>query len=396
MVQFVAPQLSFGERLFGGIGEGLQRGAEASRQQIMQEQSLGRQQEMQEKALKRQGEEYLRFVNSEEYLNLPLDQKIGLTSTLFPQVEKAQLEREKLSQRQPLGGLGGQAVPSEISQTMDKVIKENPDISASDLELLFDKAGVPRGFSASYVKNLREEQKESGRAKIKKQELARKEKLDIHKESKTYDTGVTKKAESAERKIKAINRQKQIQPNISNWDRYIAATFAGTRFEDLMKSQSAQEFDSLVLPMIEGQKENFGVRLSDADLRLVLQKMATSTKHPAANKKIMEWQLLESRLDVERAKIGREVKKENEGFRPLDYEDQVSERMNQKFGEEIQNKFDDVMALEDNPEALEKFVRKKVEPGTPLTGEVIDMYLKMANDDAQEARSLAIEDGYVL
>ena len=328
---------------------------------------------------------------AEQYGGLPAEQQLR-TAQLQQQrdIEFAKLAQPKA---QP-GGVTAQPVPEDVSNAMADIVEKNPEATADQLKILLDKKGVPPIYSNSLIENRRREQEIKATRDIKEGELTRKERLEFHKESAKYDEALTKKSDSAERKLKAIDRQRKLQPEITSWDRFVSAAFGGTRFEDLFKAQSAQEFDSLALPMIEGQKENFGVRLSDADLRLIMQKIATSTKNPEANKSIMEWQRLESELDIKRRKIGDQIRKDNNGLRPLDYDAQIRQRMNEKFGDEIQAKADEIMALEDDPEMLAKIGRTNVPPGTPLTTEVIDKYLDMTGKNSEEAERLAREDGY--
>lgn len=227
-------------------------------------------------------------------------------------------------------------------------------------------------------------------------ESKRREQIEFHKESSKFDESLTKRAEAAERKIKAIERQEKILPKLSKKDRIISALFRGTKYENLVKSQNAQEFDSLVLPMLEGARELFGVRLSDADLKLVLQKIATAEKDPGANQAILDWQKLESNLDIARKKIGNEIRKKNKGLRPLDYEEQINQQVDRKYGKEIEQTAQNIMSLEEDPEQYEKITeRVKVAPGTPLTTEKIDLYLKISENDPQRAAEMAREDGYV-
>jgi len=114
-----------------------------------------------------------------------------------------------------------------------------------------------------------------------------------------------------------------------------------------------------------------------------------------ANKAILDWQEFETKLDVDRKKIADEIRKENKGLRPIDYQNQIAQRMDQKFGKEIEEKAKNLIGLEDDPEDLVKITeRKKVPPGTPLDTTAIDLYLKLSDNDPDKARELASEDGY--
>lgn len=309
---------------------------------------------------------------------------------------EVQLEISKQRAKPPPGGLTGQPVPEEVSTKMSTVLNENPDASDDELLIKMDQAGVARAYSNQFIENRRRKQQQFAEAKIKGEDVIREEKKFFHKESEKFDQQLSSRADSAKRKISSIEKQEKILPKITKSDRYTAALFSGTRLEDLFKSQSATEFDSLSLPQIEGEKENFGVRLSDADLRLVLQKIATSTKNPKANKEIMEWQKLRSKLDVEKRKIADEIKEKNDGFRPRNFEAQVRQLMDERFGDEIDARYQAVMQLPDDEKLLAQFTeRRKVPQGTPLDNKSLDLYLKLSNNDIVEAERMAREDGYV-
>lgn len=311
---------------------------------------------------------------------------------LSPQI---QLKLAEIQSKPPPGGIGAQPVPPEVRQVIPQILNENKEATADELATKFDEAGIPRSFSDSYIETRRRQDEQAAQREVKGEEIARKEQIEFHKESKAYDDLLTQKADTAEEKLKAIERQMKIQPDITNWDRFFASAFKGSIFEDLFKSQSATEFDAAVLPLIEGMRDVFGVRLTDADLRLVLQKIATSQKNPEANKTILDWMKLKSELEVEKRKIADQIKKENRGLRPLDFQEQIRQRYNEKFGDEIEVKSQAVLSLSDNEKEVAEIQRVKVDPGTPLNTESIDLYLKLSDGDHKKAEKMALEDGYV-
>lgn len=230
---------------------------------------------------------------------------------------------------------------------------------------------------------------------LRTSQAERKEAIDFHKETAKLDEKISSEAQAAEKKIKAMKQQRKLQPEISNFDRIVSAVFRGNPLENLIKSSTAQQFDSFALPMVEGQKETFGVRLSDADLKLILQKIATSDKNPEANAAIMDWMTLEEEMKIEKRKIADEIRKENKGLRPLDYEAKIRERMNDIFGDEIDKRSTHILSLQDDQAKREKITgRREVPAGTPLNNEVIDKYLQLSNNDPEEAKRMALEDGY--
>ena len=279
------------------------------------------------------------------------------------------------------------SIQTELQPAMQP--KKRPEVSDAAI------AAIAQDDPA--LAKLLQSQKESRRKEqIKAEEISRKEQIEFHKESAKYDEDISKKSEAAEKKLKAIEQQEKILPQITKKDRLLTALFSGTKYENLVKSKNAQEFDSLVLPMLEGMRTLFGTRLSDADLRLVLQKIATSEKDPGANKAILNWQKLEAKLDIEKKKIGDEIRKENRGLRPLDYQQQITERMDKKFGSEIDAAAQNILQLEEDPQDYALITqRTKVPKGTSLDTKAIDLYLKIAENDAEKAAQMAREDGYV-
>lgn len=320
---------------------------------------------------------------------------------LSPQEESilpvnAQLQIAKLKQPKPApGGISAQPVPPEISQKIPLILAANKEASADELATAFDEQQIPRAFSNSYIENRRRQDESKAKAQLKAGETSRKEQIEFHKETAKLDDKISNEANAAEKKIKAIQKQRELQPQITNLDRLVTATFGNTRFANLLKSKTAQEFDSYALPMVEGQKETFGVRLSDADLKLILQKIATADKNPEANNAIFDWMELDERLKIDRRNIADQIRKENKGLRPLDFESQVRKRMNDKYGDEIQEKASQVLSLTDNASKKESITgRKQVPAGTKLTNTIIDKYLELAGNDPNLASQMAAEDGY--
>lgn len=71
---------------------------------------------------------------------------------LSPDLQKAYIGEKY---KQPAGGLTGQPISPEISNAIEQVIRSNPEASAEELMIEFDKAGVPRTFSNSAIETRR-------------------------------------------------------------------------------------------------------------------------------------------------------------------------------------------------------------------------------------------------
>lgn len=62
----------------------------------------------------------------------------------------------KVTNKAPSGGLSGQAVPPQVAERMEQVLKQNPSALPDDLMIAMDKAGVPRAYSNSAVESRRQ------------------------------------------------------------------------------------------------------------------------------------------------------------------------------------------------------------------------------------------------
>jgi len=323
-----------------------------------------------------------------------------LTSNLSPNAKKLGIETmvQQLSAtkpKAPLGGLTGQPTPPEVSSAISQIVNEGKDLTADELAVKFDESSIPRAYSNSYIENRRRQDESKAKQDSEQTKNDRKEAIQFHKESQDFDKSLTTQSEAAEKKIKSIQQQRKLQPNITNWDRFVTAAFKNSPWENLFKSSTAQQFDSFALPMIEGQKDTFGVRLSDADLKLILQKIATADKNPEANAAIMDWMEEDEKLKIERRKIADQITKQNKGLRPQEFESLIRQEMQNRFGNEIDEKAKKILDLPENEDLKEKVTgRRKVPEGTKTTDQILDRYLKLAYDDFELASEMAAEDGY--
>jgi hypothetical protein len=227
------------------------------------------------------------------------------------------------------------------------------------------------------------------------EKLSRTERLEFHKESQKYDDSLREKAEAAEKKNRALSHQMKDIKNISNWDRFVSSIWGTSKFGDLLRSSSAQEFDANVLPQLEGLRQTLGGVLSDSDIRLLLQKIVTASKSPEANQAIANTLQYENNLIIEKRKIADELRKNNKGYRPANFEAEVDAIYKDRVGQNIQNKFNQIMSLPDDPQKLRQITgREKVQPGTPIPVNKALEYFKLANGNRQLAEQLAREDGY--
>jgi len=285
-------------------------------------------------------------------------------------------------------GITTEPIPKETAGHINRVLSENPDANAEELGIKFAEAGVPPALSNQYVESRRRLQE----TQVKEEG---KNKREIHKESTKWYDSLVAGSEAAKSRERAIDRQKDRIGKITDWDRYATAIFGNTPLGNLLKSQSAQEFEAAQLPFVEGMREIFGGRITDADLRFISQKIATTEKTPEANQAILDWHKLEGDYVQEKLKVAQEIIKENGGFRPSDFAAQVISRTNERMGDKIDEAMEKIKSLEDDQtKKLDLTGRVTVPPGTPLNDKVIDYYLQITNNDPDAAERMAREDGY--
>lgn len=85
-----------------------------------------------------------------------------------------ELEEIKSKRKVPTGGLTGQPIPQEISQTMNQIIQRFPNADADQLKMMMDESGVPPAYSNAYVENRRRQDERMQSSKDKRLESGQK------------------------------------------------------------------------------------------------------------------------------------------------------------------------------------------------------------------------------
>lgn len=330
----------------------------------------------------------------QEKENSYLEQLMPGSSALNPELRKVALAEELKGRRKKeemtennnfLSKIFGGESSDDSEQTPTKYSPES--ISDEDIAQL-----------SMRDPNLGKEVRSAKDAAIKKKEreaqVNREERQFFHKESGKYYDTLQDSATQALAKNRAIDRQLKDVDKIGWWDRAVSSLAANTPYGDLLRSSTAQQFDANTLAQLQGQRELLGGILSDSDIRLLMQKIVTASKDPEANKVIAKNMKLENDLTIAKSKIANEIQNENKGYRPANFRDEVEKRYLEKYGNKIQESFNEIMSLPDDPKKFSQIYRKQVHPNTPLNEEIIENYLKITNRDAKKATQMAREDGY--
>jgi hypothetical protein len=232
------------------------------------------------------------------------------------------------------GGLAGIPMSAEEGKTYERILKENPDATADELSVAFGKSDLPPGRYSGAVETRRRIDETKAKNQVEEKKITRAEELQFHKETEKYDEELGKAAKGAKNQLESINNVEKSIERGGDSRKTLANVFRGMgtigqKISDALLSKDQATIQASIPDFLEGRKELFGVRLSDADLKLLQDKLPDMGKSPEANKAILKLMKKYSEKAVLREEIGREIKKQNKGLRPLGYADQIEERFDQ-------------------------------------------------------------------
>lgn len=232
------------------------------------------------------------------------------------------------------GGLAGIPLTPEETDTIENVLKNNPNATPDEIGIQLARAGISPGRASPFIENKRRSEENTA----KNVKASNKEKMDIHKDSEKFDTQLQDQAEAAEKQVEATKdilkaiKTGKVQP-LSIYNALKGFGTAGDKIASAFKSAEQGKVEAAVPLLLEGWKSVFGVRITDADLKLLLDKLPSISNSPEANEAIIGIIQKYAKPMIEKEKIGRQIKKENGGFRPINYRDEINERYKKQFGQ---------------------------------------------------------------
>ena len=256
----------------------------------------------------------------------------GYTFGAPPAVQAQQVKNQQPPK--PAGGVTAQAVPPEVGQKISQIIGENPNATADELAVAFDKNAIPPIYTSKYVENRRRQDETRASNEREDKKLTRAEELQFHKESEKYDEELLSQSRLAKKQAdtvaeieKAVDSGNVTPTSLSNIFKGFGKI--GDKLSEAFLKKDEATLLASIPQLLEGWKEVFGVRLTDADLRLLQDKLPSIGKSPAANKAILSVLKKYSDMTLLRGQIGDEIKKMNKGLRPLGFASKVDERFNE-------------------------------------------------------------------
>lgn len=229
----------------------------------------------------------------------------------------------------------GQQPQQQISppQTQPNPESNSPFRRMSDEQIQIAQGSPYREISepAKAEERRRTTEKELGN---KDKIASRKEILDFHKESEKYDEDLFKQNKAAKKQVEALSDIDKALSSGNVKPTSLANIFKGfgkigDKISEALLNNDQAAILTSIPQLLEGWKEVFGVRLTDADLKLLQDKMPSIGKNEGANRSIVKILKKYSDMTLLRGKIAREIKEANGGLRPLGYADKVEDRMDQ-------------------------------------------------------------------
>ena len=208
---------------------------------------------------------------------------------LSPALKKALLESHFKPAPKAPGGLTGQAVPEEVGKRINEIVNANSESNADQLAQEFDAAGIPPIYSNKYVENRRRKDEKDIDRDIAASTADKKQIHEYHKESAEYDKGLLDSYSRAKRQLEAVNDAIEAIDSGNIKPKSLANIFKGLgplgdKISNAFLNEDQAKLLASIPQLLEGWKEVFGVRLSDADLKVIEDKLPSIGKDPEANK----------------------------------------------------------------------------------------------------------------
>ena len=175
---------------------------------------------------------------------------------------------------------------------------------------------------------------EDERRKFEKSKEDRKEQVKFHQETQKFDEQLIHNSQIAKKQIQTIKDVKEAIQSGNVKPTSFANIFKGfgklgDKIAEAALNKDEATLIASVPQLLEGWKQVFGVRLSDADLNLLQDKLPSLGKTPEANLSVVKVLEKYGELTLLREQIARDIKKNNKGLRPLGYVDQIEQRFDE-------------------------------------------------------------------
>jgi hypothetical protein len=165
--------------------------------------------------------------------------------------------------------------------------------------------------------------------------LKRDEDILFHKESEKYHEEIQNSVKGAKNQLAAIEdsfkalKSGNVKPtSMANVFKFLGPV--GEKIANAIQNKDQAVISASIPAFLEGRKELFGVRLSDADLRLLQDKLPDIGKSVEVNETILGLMRRYSEMSLLRADVAQQIVNENGGkFRPAGFANKVEKRFDE-------------------------------------------------------------------
>jgi hypothetical protein len=259
-------------------------------------------------------------------------------------VQTAQVKAREKAKALSQYGIGGEPQSGQIPTGNSPNTNQSPNqpqpktfedlLNNSSKDKLIQMTGSPYREVSEPAKATLKKREEEEILKSAQEKQNRKEQIEFHKETAKYDEELLKNTQIAKKQLDTISdveksiKSGKVSPfSVANIFKGLGPL--GDKFAEAMINNDQATILASIPQLLEGWKQIFGVRLSDADLRLLQDKLPSIGKSPEANLAITKIMKKYGGLTLLRQQIAKDIKEKNGGLRPLGYVDKIEERFDQ-------------------------------------------------------------------
>lgn len=288
-------------------------------------------------------------------------------------------------QKEP-GGVTAQPVPKHIAAAKRKVLEENPNATASQLEVEFDEAGVPPIHYHGEIESRRRAEEQGARSKESREASIRAETAKIKEE-------IVNRANSARKGIKnkqnLLNLIKTGNINDPTWAT-LASEFPLNLGKRLLSNETVQYKAGLVDEFTDLRNIFQGqTRIKEIDI--LEDKMADIYLTDEQKEAVLKSRIDSLQADVIREEAALEVERQFPNIGILEFNKKVDELSHEK----MKNLFDKI--LDEHKFVIEQAEKRKnipLDKYNPEDKQIMDQIMIEAGEDPKKAFELAKKKGY--
>jgi hypothetical protein len=294
---------------------------------------------------------------------------------------------EKISKptKEP-GGVTAQPVPPNIAAAKKKVLKDNADASASDLEVAFDEAGVPPIHYHGEIESRRRAEEQGVKSKESKEAAVRAETGKLKQEIVDRANAARKGIQNKERLLELIKTGNIDDPSVAA----ILSSLPLNIGKRLLSAETVQYKAGLVDEFTD-LRNIFQGQTRVKELDILEDKLADIYLTDEQKKRVLEGRIDALQADVIREEAALEVEEKHPNLGILEFNKKVDELAHEKMKHLFNKVLDEHKFIINQAEQLKNI---ELDVSNPEHKQVMDQIMVEAGGDPQKAFALAKKKGY--